>query len=115
MRAWALATTLVVLLDAAAGADCGGGWESRAAMGIARQEIGVATIGTLLYAVGGFDTLGQTAAAEVYDSVADSWREIAPLPAALHHPGAASVGGKIYVMGGRPGEMRYCGSAALGR
>ena len=40
-----------------------GHWETRAPMGVPRQEIGAAAIGGTLYAVAGFDARGPTAAA----------------------------------------------------
>ena len=39
---------------------------------------------------------------EAYDISKDFWGKIAPLPMPLHHTGAASVGGKVYVIGGGP-------------
>lgn len=43
---------------------------------------------------------------EVYDPAADTWIRLAPLGTPRNHLGAAVVGGKIHVLGGRvPGEM----------
>jgi N-acetylneuraminic acid mutarotase len=39
---------------------------------------------------------------EVYDPVADRWTSAPRLPTARHGLGAASVSGKIYVIGGGP-------------
>ena len=43
---------------------------------------------------------------EVYDPAADSWTRLPPLPTPRNHLGAAVLGGKIHVVGGRvPGDM----------
>jgi N-acetylneuraminic acid mutarotase len=43
---------------------------------------------------------------EVYDPAADTWTRLAPLPTPRNHLGAAVIGGKIHVVGGRvPGDM----------
>ena len=70
-------------------------------MGEPRQEVAVAELDGLIYVVGGFLGDGSTSpAAEVYDVAADRWRSIAPLPAAVHHAGAAAIEGRVYVLGG---------------
>jgi hypothetical protein len=35
-----------------------------------------------------------------HDPATDRFRERAPMPRPLSHPGAAAIGGKIYVVGG---------------
>ncbi len=90
-----------LVLASIARADCEGGWSVRTPMGIPRQEIGVAAIGEVLFALGGFDDAARTvAAAEAYDTRGDHWTVIPPLPLALNHVGAAAVDGKIYALGG---------------
>ena len=37
----------------------------------------------------------------MYDPATDAWSELAPLPTAREHRGAAVVNGRIYVPGGR--------------
>ncbi len=66
----------------------------------ARSEVAVAVLEGRIYVAGGLAQLGPTAAFEVYDSAADSWRELAPLPEALHHAGLAALDGRIYLTGG---------------
>jgi N-acetylneuraminic acid mutarotase len=85
---------------AAPGLADGGGWRTHAPMGVPRQEMGVAAIGEVLYALGGFDAQGVSAVVESYDTRTDQWRVLASLPRALHHVGAAAVGGKLYAIGG---------------
>src|SRR5262245_50309448 len=75
-------------------------WERRAAMGVPRQEVGVAAIGDTLYAVGGFAGTMPSAAVEAYDTRSDRWRAVAALPAPLHHVVAVAVGGVVYAIGG---------------
>jgi N-acetylneuraminic acid mutarotase len=93
LLSWALA----VLVPAAAW----GQWTTRAPIGVPRQEIGVAAIGDLLYAAGGFNAAGRPSdVLEAYDTRTDRWTRLAPLPVAVHHPGAATVDGRLYVLGG---------------
>ena len=54
--------------------------------------------GGKIYAIGGL--LIPTASAEVYDPVKDEWESIPPMSAGRLGAGAASLGGKIYVIGG---------------
>ena len=92
-----LSWALVLLVPPAAR----GQWTTRAPMAVPRQEIGVAAIGEVMYAVGGFDAGGQASdVLEAYDTRTDEWTRLAPLPAALHHPGAAAVDDRLYVLGG---------------
>lgn len=101
VRTLGAALAMLCALRTAAAADCADRWETRAPMGLPRQEIGVAAIGDRLYAVGGFDPLGApSAAAEAYDTTVDRWTPIAPLPAALHHVAAAAVDTTLYAIGG---------------
>jgi hypothetical protein len=37
---------------------------------------------------------------EEYDTVADRWRTLSPMPAKLHHAAAVTIGERIYVLGG---------------
>jgi N-acetylneuraminic acid mutarotase len=66
-----------------------------------RQEVGVAELGGKIYVAGGFRQDRSTAnTVEVYDPASDKWSFVAPMPVALHHPAAAAVEGKLYVIGG---------------
>jgi N-acetylneuraminic acid mutarotase len=61
-----------------------------------------------LYVMGGFSApnlgnvmdLAITNVVEEYDTVADRWRVMAPMPAKLHHAGAVAIGERLYVVGG---------------
>ena len=88
--------------DAAAHADAGaaGEWLALAPLGQgARQETGVAALDGRIYVVGGFAGFADVATVEVYDPAIDSWRDAAPIPAALHHANLAAVAGKLYLLG----------------
>jgi len=41
----------------------------------------------------------------VYDPSADQWTELRPMPTPRNHMGAAVLRGRIYVVGGRPGNL----------
>jgi N-acetylneuraminic acid mutarotase len=63
----------------------------------------VAELNGKIYAIGGFRANGSSATTvEVYDPASDSWQTVAPLPVGLNHPLAASVGNRLYVIGGHP-------------
>jgi len=68
----------------------------------ARQEIGVAEVDGIIYAIGGFEApfAGQSARVEAYDIAADVWRTVAPLPLSGHHIGAGVAAGHVYAVGG---------------
>ena len=55
-----------------------------------------------IYAFGGLQgtEAAPTRTAEVYDPVKDEWESIPPMFTANHSAGAASLGGKIFVVGG---------------
>jgi N-acetylneuraminic acid mutarotase len=65
----------------------------------------------LIYAIAGLTNNGSPVyqdTAEVYDSSAQSWSTLAPLPTALQNPGAATgFDGTIYVMGGANASTIY--------
>ena len=81
------------------------GWVEIAPMNIARSEHpGVALAGDVVVA-GGFIEVGVgrtsvTDTVEAYDPDSDSWRDLAQLPAPVHHGVAAAVGDRLFVMGG---------------
>jgi N-acetylneuraminic acid mutarotase len=72
-----------------------------------RQEHGVATVGSLIYVVGGTKMngriRGQVSTVEVYDIKSNSWSDGPPLPVEIHHPNVVAVNGKVYVLGGLDG------------
>lgn len=96
----------VLALLATAGfarADCAAGWERRSPMPVPRQEIGVAAIGDVVYAIAGLADTAPSAVVEAYETTTDRWETRAPLPVALHHVMAAAVGDRVYVFGGLSG------------
>lgn len=67
----------------------------------ARTEVtGTAWDGKVV-AVGGLDGDGQAVAdVDVYDPETDTWSQAPPLPTALHHTAVATLGDRLYVVGG---------------
>lgn len=83
----------------------GGTWDKRTSAPLYRSETSAATLDSKIYVAGGL--AGQTSffteitrSFEAYDTAADSWQELAPLPQALHHVALASANGHIYLIGG---------------
>ncbi len=71
----------------------------RGACGVAADDDG----GVLLF---GGSAGGSSARISRYDVAADEWTELADMPTALDHLGAANVGGRIVVVGGRSNGIR---------
>lgn len=73
-----------------------------------RSEVAAATVGGKIYVVGGFSqpsfsnlrTLAVSNSVEEYDPATNAWTTRMPLPAPVHHAGAAVVGNRLYVIGG---------------
>lgn len=100
MRAARLSLALVAVAGAPA-LEEQGEWTEAAPMGDPRQELGVAEAAGIVYTVGGLrDNRGVADTLEAYDPAKNAWSLLSPLPMAVHHPAVASLGGKIYVMGG---------------
>ncbi len=82
----------------------------------ARGGLGVAAVGTCIYAVGGERVSGGssevTGATESYDTLSGEWRELPPLAVPRHGIEAAAVGGAIYVAGGGTKPFDYAPTAA---
>lgn len=85
-----------------------GTWQTMASAPTKRTEVAGAALGGKVYVIGGFNepslsnmmNLAVSDAVEEYDPSTNRWTTKAPLPIGLHHAGAASVGGRIYVIGG---------------
>lgn len=66
-----------------------------------RQEVATAWVNKEVIVVGGIRG-GQFGVpdAEAFDPVTNTWRTLADLPVAIHHPGMAAVGDRLFVVGG---------------
>ncbi|MDB4962827.1 MAG: kelch repeat-containing protein [Myxococcales bacterium] len=73
-------------------ADAGGSERGGAATGVIDGKI---------YVAGGLRNGAGTTDVSIYDPLASTWTPAPPLPVALDHACGASVGGKLYVVGGR--------------
>ena len=94
------------MVIAAEGVAERGTWQTMAPAPTKRTEVAAAAVNGKIYVVGGFakpsvsNILSISNAVEVYDPQTNQWGTKAALPTRLHHAGAASVGGKLYVVGG---------------
>jgi N-acetylneuraminic acid mutarotase len=85
-----------------------GSWRTAAPAPTKRTEVTAAAVAGKLYLMGGFSAprlsnvldLAITDLVEEYDTVADRWRTVSPMPGKLHHAGAVAIGERIYVVGG---------------
>jgi N-acetylneuraminic acid mutarotase len=76
-------------------------WAEHASMPTARGALSVTVQAGKLYAIGGYDGKGNSAAVEIYDPMRNSWATRAPLPTPRDHLASATVSGKVYAIGGR--------------
>ncbi len=85
----------------------GGSWIPKTTMpnGTGRGASGVAVIDDKVYVVGGLREGAAVAHASVYDLSDDAWTELADLPEARDHLGAAAIDGVVYAVGGRNGTI----------
>jgi hypothetical protein len=78
-----------------------GRWTLHRPMTSARQEVAVAALPDRVVVIAGFGELGAAVnTVEAYRPSTDTWEALPPLPAAVHHPAAAVVGGRLFVIGG---------------
>jgi DNA-binding CsgD family transcriptional regulator/N-acetylneuraminic acid mutarotase len=68
---------------------------------IARSGMAVATYENRIYAIGGQTTQSVTGVVERYDPGSDTWAMLTSKPTAVADVGAAVIGGRVYVPGGR--------------
>jgi len=83
----------------------GGTWEKRAHSTLFRSETSSAVLDNRIYIAGGLAGVSNfyteiTRSFAVYDTSTDSWKDLAPLPEALHHIALASAHGAVYMTGG---------------
>jgi N-acetylneuraminic acid mutarotase len=82
-------------------------WNAKAPMPTSRTNFGLVACGDLIYAIGGvtgYNANGLAASTgvnEVYDPVSNTWSAKSSMPTNRSEVMAATVDGKIYVMGGR--------------
>ena len=78
-------------------------WELRPPLGTARGGLDTArTLDGVIYAVGGFGTRFEPIhdSVETRDPVSGQWTFVEPMSMPRGNPGAAAVGGRVYVVGG---------------
>jgi non-specific serine/threonine protein kinase len=76
-------------------------WVAGAPIPAPRTEVGAAVVRGEIVVVGGLTADGSPSArVDAYSPAADRWRRLPDLPAAVHHPLAASDGRRVYVVGG---------------
>ena len=79
-----------------------GEWGTRARLIDANSEMAVAELNGKVYVLGGYPANRQTRdTVQVYDPAQDRWELTTPMPIGLNHNMAASVGGKLYMIGGQ--------------
>ena len=96
-------------------------WRDGASMPTPRGALAVAVLDGKIHAIGGNAAGGlelephdhgapaqdrSVGTHEVYDPALDTWTRLEPMLTARNHLGAAAIGGKVHVVGGRvPGDM----------
>jgi N-acetylneuraminic acid mutarotase len=90
-------------------------WTELAPMPTARGALAAAAIGDRIYAVGGVAghikyesdiRITSSPTLEIYDVRTNTWSSGSAPLVATHHAGAAALGGRVYVIGGRrPGDI----------
>jgi N-acetylneuraminic acid mutarotase len=74
-------------------------WTPKASMPTARSRLGVAVIGGILYAVGGY-TGGASAVVEAYDPSSDAWTTKTRMSLPRYGVGVEAIDGTLYAVGG---------------
>lgn len=79
-----------------------GQWGRRAELIEANSEMSVAGLDGRIYVFGGYPSSRvSVSSVQVYDTATGRWQLTTPLPVPLNHTVAASVGGRLYVIGGQ--------------
>lgn len=77
-------------------------WSYRAPLKVPRMFHAVVSCQGGLYAIGGLNSNSETlGSVEVYDAVADRWRDGPDLPTPRNRLSAVELGGRLYAIGGR--------------
>ena len=107
----ALAALLSLNLQPATVHAQSGVWATNLATVIPRAQGAAATVGGMMYMVGGGNySCGVYATLQAYDPVSNVWNNLAPMPTARYEVGVTELNGLLYAIGGNPG----CGSSGLG-
>ncbi|XP_071629820.1 kelch-like protein 5 [Temnothorax longispinosus] len=75
-------------------------WSTLPPMNVHRQKLGVAVLGGLLYAVGGYDGRCSLNAVERWDPGTNQWNSICPMSVQRSGIGVAVLNDKLYAVGG---------------
>jgi DNA-binding CsgD family transcriptional regulator/N-acetylneuraminic acid mutarotase len=76
-------------------------WQTLAVMPTARYGLAVAVAGSNIYAIAGMTSEGITNAVERYDPASNTWTVVTGKPTAVYEVNAVSIGGRLYVPGGK--------------
>jgi DNA-binding CsgD family transcriptional regulator len=102
-------------------------WKKYAPLPVARRNLAVTALDKQIYAIGGESANGVVGLVDRYDPETDQWESLPEKPIPVTEVGAAVVGGKIYVPGGKtasgtisnqleifdPSQMRWGTGATL--
>jgi non-specific serine/threonine protein kinase len=106
-RFWASSPAVAVAAISIAVGAAGGAaqWQRHAPLPEPRTEVAAGLARGEIVVVGGFlASGGNTARADAYSIADDRWRRLPDLPVAVDHAVAASVNGRVYVLGGYGGD-----------
>ncbi|MDP1533191.1 MAG: kelch repeat-containing protein, partial [Rubrivivax sp.] len=104
----AIAATQHVFDSPAPRAGSPGRWLTRAALPLPRSEMAWAVeYAGQMHLVGGYgEQRVDRSYHQVYDALADRWTDAAPLPRGANHVGVATLGGRLYAIGGHAEQNR---------
>ena len=108
MKSFGVCLGVAILLASTQAFAQGDSWEIKQPMPTSRAGPQGGAIDGLLYVAGGAGNpslcpISGCTTLEVYDPSSDSWSTLAPMPTARSSPGAAVIGGRLYVAGGFDG------------
>jgi N-acetylneuraminic acid mutarotase len=80
-------------------------WQTHAPLPVARTEVSAVAFGREIAVAGGFLEDGSSSRhVDLYAPAKNTWRRAPDLPAGVNHAASASVGGRLYVLGGYGAE-----------
>jgi DNA-binding CsgD family transcriptional regulator/N-acetylneuraminic acid mutarotase len=77
-------------------------WNTLANLPVASSDPAVVSYQDQIYAIGGLNAQGVTAAMDRFDPQTDTWTSLSPKPLPVFNAQAAVINGEIYIPGGRP-------------